>query len=83
MKCKHQNINCNIILMETPGVLQSPVLCLSMHRFFLDTLFVVRIERLSLNIINNNSVQALCLGFTSCDLDNILWLLLIMMSSRG
>lgn len=59
MKCKHKSIKSNLSNKETPGVLRSPVFCLSMHHFFLDTLFE-RIERLSLNIINNSSVQALC-----------------------
>lgn len=60
MRYKHQNINSNLFHKETPRGLRSPVLRLSVLHFFLDTLFLKEIRGLSLNIISNSSVQALC-----------------------
>ena len=58
------------LISETPRVLLSNGFFLSMLYHFLDTSlsFSQIVKRLSLNVIANGSVRALCGGFTSRDL---------------
>ncbi len=57
---KHKNTSSNVIdYFGTPGVLLSSAFVIELASSFLDTLLFI-VKGLSLNIINNGLVQALC-----------------------